>query len=179
MATKNDLTAAYVRSILDYYPETGVFTWRERPPEHFKTVQSSRRRNARFAGKTAGCICDDTVIIGIDGRLYRAHRLAWLYMTGEWPGEQIDHRDVTQSNNSLGNLREASNSENQRNRCLQRNNTSGLKGVSWHVHVRKWSSRITINKKRIHLGYFDIKHDAAAAYAKAAREHHGEFARIQ
>jgi hypothetical protein len=166
------LTAEYVRSILDYDPETGVFTWRER---------SNMRKewNTRYAGKIAGSVNSDGYWqIVIDDNTYKGQRLAWLYMTGEWPKRHTDHIDGIRLNNSFSNLREATPSENLRNRGRPSNNTSGHKGVTWERSTGKWKARIKTHGKVVLLGRFVRIEDAAAAYANAARELHGEFARV-
>ncbi|MFA7308099.1 MAG: HNH endonuclease [Hyphomicrobium sp.] len=177
---KSNLTAAYVRSILDYNPNTGVFTWRHRPREHFTDERASKIWNTRYAGTTAGCIKSDGYArIAIDNIRYFAHRLAWLYATGFWPACQIDHVDLVRSNNIFSNLREATHSQNRANRRAQSNNTSGVKGVSLHKQKNKWQAQICVIGKTLRLGYFDTREDAAAAYAKAAQDLHGEFARTE
>jgi hypothetical protein len=120
------LTADRLRELLEYDPETGVFRWKE-----------ARAPNAK-AGDEAGFIHRDGYrYIRIGQRQYAAHRLAWLYVTGEWPASHLDHRDMERTNNSLGNLRPASHSQNQANRPKQANNTSGFKGVYWQARSGK------------------------------------------
>ena len=99
-------------------------------------------------------------------------------MTGEWPPNQIDHIDRNPSNNQFDNLRLATGTENNRNRAKFRNNKSGLKGVSWSSHAEKWTVRICVDYRQMHLGYFDTKEAAHEAYQQAAREYHGKFAAI-
>lgn len=99
-------------------------------------------------------------------------------MTGEWPDKRMDHRDLDRSNNRWSNLRLASNTENGANRAKGKNNTSGHKGVSWCKNRQKWQAGIKINYRRKALGRFDTKEEAAAAYAVAAQELFGEFARV-
>jgi hypothetical protein len=90
---------------------------------------------------------------------------------------QGDHRNTCRQDNRRENLRVATNAENNRNKRLTKDNTSGLKGASWHSRDRKWLSQIQLNGKNVHLGRFDSAEEAHAAYCKAAREFHGEFAR--
>lgn len=181
MENRDDLTADYVRQILHYDPETGVFIWRERDREHFATLNAYRSWNTQHSGSIAGSVrSDGYCIISTNGRRYLAHRLAWLYMTGSWPNNQIDHRDLDPSNNRFTNLRDATGSENLRNRGPQSNNTSGVKGVCWDKQREKWHAKISVNGKDRFIGYFDQDklEDAATAYEKAARERHGDFARV-
>lgn len=161
-----DLTLQALRDLLHYDPETGAFTWLVRV-------------NSRVpAGARAGKIDPHGYVrIGIGGRHYLAHRLAWLYVTGEWPPAEIDHRDRDPGNNRWANLRDATHAQNQRNTAAQCNNTSGFKGVTWHKGRRKWMAFITVDGKHRNLGRFDTAEAAHAAYVLAATEHHGEFAR--
>ena len=101
--------------------------------------------------------------IQLDGRKYKAHRLAWLYLFGEWPKGQIDHINRNSLDNRIANLRDVSQSENQHNRPEQANNTSGVKGVHWHKQKMRWQAAIRINGKLIHLGLFGTKEEAAYA----------------
>jgi hypothetical protein len=160
------VSPARLRAILHYDPETGEFRWRKR--------MSPRAP----AGHIAGTLTRDGYrVIAINGRNYRAHRLAWLYVTGEWRTETIDHRDGDPSNNRWNNLRRATRSQNCANRGLPRNNSCGLKGVSWDG----WSWRATVHKegRRHYLGSFSTPEAAHAAYAKAARKLFGKFARTE
>jgi hypothetical protein len=106
----------------------------------------------------------------------QAHRVAWLFIHGEWPDHEVDHMDRNRSNNAAGNLRKASRSENGGNKTIHRNNTSGKKGVSWHKRLGKWAAYIRVDDQLKHLGYFEDIDDAAAAYRAAAVEFFGEFA---
>jgi hypothetical protein len=160
------ITAEKLREILDYDPETGVFTWR---------VTLSIRAPS---GSTAGTCCNDgRVNITICGRRYKAHRLAWLYVHGEWPPELIDHIDGNPSNNRIANLRPATCRQNGANAKRSVSNTSGFKGVCWDGVNRRWRAHITLNGKTKCLGRFDKIEDASAAYRKAAERCFGEFAR--
>jgi len=172
MATKNDLTADYVRQIIDYNPQTGEFKWRIRP-------DYSPQWNGKWSGKIAGAIdAEGRRQIKIGNRFYKAHRLAFLIMTGGWPEEYIDHIDLDNSNNRWSNLREATNAQNMHNRLAQQNNTSGAKGVWLEKRRGKWVAVIAVNYRHIYLGQFDSIEKASVAYAVAARKYHGEFARF-
>ena len=103
--------------------------------------------------------------IKIDGTLYLAHRLAWLYVVGKWP-HQIDHKNRKPHDNRFSNLRECTSSQNNHNRGMFKNNSSGFSGVSWRSRDRKWIAYVRINNKLIRLGLFANKRQAAQARNK-------------
>jgi hypothetical protein len=179
------ITAGYVRKLLDYDPETGEFMWRHRPVETFldgryPAERECARWNSRFAGTIAGSILRDGYLkIKINGKPYSAHRLVWLWMTGEWPINQIDHIDCIRSNNRWTNLRAATHAQNMANRLIQRNNTSGYKGVWFDKRDRKWRVQIGAEGRRRYLGSYAARNDAAAIYSAAADKTFGEFARAK
>jgi hypothetical protein len=160
------VTRARLRALLRYDRETGEFHW-------------LKRMNGRIrAGDLAGTLTEEGYRrIWIEGRHYRAHRLAWLYITGEWCPLLIDHRDGNPSNNRWNNLRRATSSQSNANRRVPRNNACGLKGVS--QDRGRWRARIHKNGQKHHLGIFPTPQAAHAAYAKAARQLFGEFARME
>jgi hypothetical protein len=105
----------------------------------------------------------------INDKSHQAHRLAWIYMTGHSPKNQIDHIDGVRFNNAWVNLREATNKQNQENRALSLTNVSGYRGVCWKKSLQKWSARVGHHGKRLHIGYFDTPEEAGkAAAAKRA-----------
>lgn len=163
-----DLTAERLRLLLHYDPETGVFTW--------LVARRGTARVGAIAGSRPG---NGYWMIRVNGQLYKAHRLAWLYMYGGWPTHQIDHEDTDKGNNRWKNLRPATNGQNQANTKKRTTNTSGFKGVYWHATEKRWRAYITVNRKFKHLGYFDVRELAHAAYCRAAEEFFGEFARGQ
>jgi hypothetical protein len=167
MKILNDLTAEYVRSILDYNPDSGVFTWKKTRANRAKKGAVAGHRNSK-----------GYLAIRINYVSYQGYRLAWLIMTGNWPECEIDHRDMDPSNNKWENLRQASHNQNKHNRGKNKNNTSGFKGVFWNNQSKKWFSQIACNRKTIYLGIFDTKEKASIAYCKAAEQYHHEFARI-
>lgn len=164
-----ELTAAQLRELLDYDPETGVFRWR---------VTNSNRA---VAGKEAGCIETRRNTryrtIPLRGRRYYAQRLAWLYMTGEWPEHIVDHRDGEGLNNRWENLRQATEAQNARNARRHRDNTTGLKGVHFNRQLGRFQANIHADGVSHHLGLFDTAEEAGEAYANAAQRLHGPFAR--
>lgn len=161
------ITAERLREVLSYDPESGLFTWKV-----------YRGGGSPLVGKAAGSLTKKGYInISIDRRAYRAHRLAWLYVYGEWPTCQIDHEDTVKHHNWIGNLRSATQSQNIANGRRRRNNTSGFKGVIFYRRHQKWVARICKDRKNTYLGLFHTPEEAHAAYVEAAKRLHGEFAR--
>ena len=153
-----ELSAEYLRSILHYDPDTGIFTWKVRT--------SSRAK----AGDTTGCPDGHGyLLIRLQSRLHKAHRLAWFYVYGSWPNDQIDHINRNKTDNRIANLREVTNKQNQQNASKRSDNTSGHPGVSWYKRDSKWQARIKHNQKDTHLGYFENLEEAIAA-RKAAEK---------
>jgi len=150
--------------VLSYDPATGIFRWKVRVNLH--TV----------IGTEAGTIsADGRRWISIKRKMMLASRLAWLMAYGSLP-KIIDHKNRNTLDNRLSNLRPATASGNSQNRGMGKNNTSGIKGVCWHKTTSKWLAFIRTNGKQRHLGLFDTKEQAGAAYAQAAKNLHGEFA---
>ena len=156
MLTKSDL-----ESVLTYDPDTGVFRWKVslRGPVRAGMVAGRPKPNGYLSIK----------IRQVD---YYAHRLAYLYMTGEWPSRQIDHVNRTRSDNRWSNLRPATVNQQRGNTKMQSRNSAGMKGVSLHRKSGLWRARVSTKT----IGYYKRPEDAAAAYQKAAQERFGEFA---
>ena len=160
------ITQEELKKYLRYDTDTGFFIWRIKP-----SVQVSE-------GNVAGTLMNRGYIhIGVLGKAYRAHRLAFLYMTGAWPKEQVDHINGNRIDNRWCNLREATQTENQFNVAIRKDNTSGYKGVSLHKRTGKWAARCGINNKDKWLGIFDTPELAAKAYQEFAKKHHKQFYR--
>lgn len=162
------LTQSRLKKLLHYDPLTGVFTW-----------LVTRGGTAR-AGSVAGGPNDDGYWhVKIDHVSYKCHRLAWLYMTGEWPEHQIDHRDLDPANNRWKNLRPATGTQNRHNTKIPKNNTSGIRGVTWSKKEGKWIAQIgagpVATRTTIRLGAFASIEDAAAARRNAEIALFGEF----
>jgi HNH endonuclease/AP2 domain len=159
-----ELTFEYLRSILDYDPETGIFTNR-----------ITRNPNSP-AGAIAGGVCFNGYRkIYIKGKAYYEHRLAFLYMTGEWPSNQVDHVNNDRADNKWCNLREASQSENNAN-GLPRVGRIEPRGVYFEASRQKWMAQIVVNRQTIYLGRYDTAEAAQGAYLNAANNVYGEFA---
>jgi hypothetical protein len=159
------ITHERLREALHYDPPTGAFIWRG-------------SCTPRLIGKRAGCKkdFDGYRVIKVDGRRYYEHRLAWFYMTAEWPKE-LDHCDLDKSNNAWTNLRLATRTGNSANRTLRRDNTSGFKGVSFDPRDGRWDAKLMLNGKYMFIGRFRTKEEAGHAYMRAAQQSFGEFAR--
>jgi hypothetical protein len=174
------LSAEEVRALLHYDPATGVFKWRRRLLGSFATRAAGRIWNTKHAGKTTGtdngqgylCICIRAVS-------YRAHRLAWLYMTGEYPKHEIDHKNGVCSDNRWVNLRDVTPSINQQNkRKAPVNSTTGILGVQkTKLKGHPFTACIHIPKagQVKKLGTFRTAEEAQSAYLAAKRELHPGF----
>lgn len=155
------ITRDRLRELLNYIPEEGVFMW--------KVAVSKRVKVGIRAGWNDG---KGYRKIQVDGKSYREHQLAWLYITGRWPICEIDHKDGNRDNNKFSNLREAMRLENRQNLSGKARSRSGIIGCSWHKKTRKWQAYIQAGGKWHALGYFDNREDAGAAYLKAKQELH-------
>jgi hypothetical protein len=159
---KHTLTQERLKELLHYDPETGVFTNR------------ATRNQLAKAGTEAGFVTSPQGYrsIGIKGRQYRSHRLAWLYVYGAWPEGDIDHINGVCDDNRIANLRDVSTSENcQNQRTVRSNSKSGLIGAR-QFRPGKWQSQIKVNGRCIHLGTFYSPEEAHAAYIAAKRKYH-------
>lgn len=154
-----ELTLARLKELLHYDPETGEFRW---------LVDRQRARKGEIAGTI--CPVHGYRYIGIDYDRHRANRLAWLYVTGEWPQDQIDHIDNDRSNDAWANLRPATTKQNQENRAVSAASLSGVKGVLWQPDRRRWIAQITHKGKSRNLGRFRQMEDAISARRKAEAE---------
>ncbi len=156
-----ELTQEYLKSILNYDKDTGIFTWREPTSKRVKVGDLAGALNKGYR----------RIKITIDGitRSYMAHRLVWLYMYGVWPKEQLDHVNHNRSDNRMINLREADNTTNHKNKTINKNNKSGFTGVRLAKKNKKWRAEIIVNGKTIHLGYFTDKNEAICARLHANR----------
>jgi hypothetical protein len=156
MKTDN-LTQDRLKTLVNYDADTGIFTWRQSRPKC-------------RVGDKVGCFMQTGYIgVRIDNRLYTAHRLVWLYVTGKFPAEQIDHINGNRADNRFANLREATNAENAQNRC-RKDNKSGYTGV--RKENQKWLAEIKVNYKPMRIGLFATPEEARAAYLEAKHKFH-------
>lgn len=157
---------AELKHWLWYQPETGLFRWRY--GSHNRMVKpwdvAGRSDNKGY------------VNITLRGRTYKAHRLAWLYMTGSFPSFLIDHKNRNKSDNSFDNLREVNKTQNNWNTSIRIDNKSGVKGVHFCKTWKRWIASVRVNGIRHHVGRFLSIEEAKNAVIKFRKEHHGEYA---
>lgn len=153
--TTSQITHAELLSLLDYQPESGVFTWKK-------------------SGAVAGSpTADGYVKIKVRQRMYRAHRLAWFYVHGAWPSQLIDHINGDRADNRIANLRDVSNSVNRQNaKTANADSKTGVLGVTYRPSKAKYQAQIAVNGKNRYLGMFDTEQEAHQAYLTAKREVH-------
>lgn len=156
-----ELVHKVLHQLLEYHPHTGRFFWVRTMGQ--RAVKGTEAGFIKPHGRTA------YRIIKLFGKQYKAHRLAWLFMTGKWPENLIDHIDRDGTNNRWKNLREATHSENSRNRRLQNNNKSGCAGVYWDADAKKWCAEIRIDLKIYRIGRYK-NYDAAVNARKNMEE---------
>jgi hypothetical protein len=158
-----------IKDYLSYDSETGEFRWIKKP---------KRSNGLMVVGGLAGCVHKvlGYHFVSFGGTSYYAHRLAWWWVHGEMPAEQVDHINGNRADNRIANLRPVSIQKNRMNKCKQSNNTSGYKGVYYRKDTGKWSAQIGMKGNITRLGCYNCPTLAALAYDKAAREMHGSYA---
>ena len=154
-----ELTLERLRKHFLYNPDTGLFLWKE---------SGTGRPISRIAGGVNG---HGYIQIRFNGKSYRAHRLAFLYMTGEYPPKDVDHINGDKTDNRFKNLRHATRSQNLRNQKIRKNNKSGCTGISQRKSTGKWRATIMACGRWIHVGEFIKKTDAIKARKQAEIEY--------
>lgn len=163
----SELSHQKLLEYLIYYPLLGLWEWRN------PSIMNKRPRT------TVGTISVYGYrIITINGTKYRSGRLAWFYMTGEWPTQEIDHDDRDKINDKWDNLRDLFRSENALNRDLQSNNTTGVRGVYWSEERQKWVVQVKKDGINYSGGRFDSLSEAIVVRDSVALELHGDFANL-
>lgn len=153
-------SAEEIRERIDYDPETGIFCWKR-----------SRAKKIKPGQKAGNVHPEGYLRIRIDDVMYKAHRLAWIIMTGRWPDGVIDHINRINSDNRWTNLRDVPQSKNAQNTMGRKKTISGVKGVYWHTQNHCWRSQICINQKIIHLGVFETIEEALKVRLEAERKY--------
>ena len=152
-------TQAQIKEIFHYDQQSGLFRWR---------FVRSNKKNKPW--DEAGWLNHGYKRIKLNGITLECHRLAWLYINGEWPENCIDHIDGCRSNNKWENLREATKKQNNENLKLRKDNKSGFRGAVWHKATQKWAAQIRHNRKGIHLGLYNTAEEAASVAAAKRAE---------
>ena len=155
------ITQKRLHETVSYDPNTGVFT-------------NKICRRPCVVGKVLGTLDKKGYVkIGIDKKIYSAHRLAWLYVYGKFPDYQIDHINGTRDDNRIENLRDVQSQLNTQNQQkAPKNSSTGKLGVSWSQQKNKFRASIVVDSKQIHIGFFDDKDKASQAYFKAKEKLH-------
>ena len=158
------VTYELLRALLTYDPVTGIFRW----------INSAGRYGRIKAGTVAGGThkVDGYHHISIGSKPRKTSHLAWLYMTGEFPSDEIDHINQIRDDNRWSNLRVVTTAQNLLNKTKYQNNTSGHTGVCWHKHSGKWMAKINIGRKRLTLCYSHDKDVCIEAYKEAKAMYH-------
>jgi hypothetical protein len=171
---KPALTQERLKELLHYDPESGAFTWLSRPASDFSDEAHCKMWNKQNAGNLAGGINTELyVVITVCGTQHKAHRLAWLYVHGEFPRDVIDHINGLRYDNRISNLRDVLVRTNAQNlRTPRKTNKLGILGVHFDKYRNKFAARLNIGGKIKNVGRFDTPELAHAAYIKAKREHH-------
>ena len=158
--TENILSQKSLKNYLHYNSDTGIF------------IRKIATSSNAAVGDIAGYLHrEGYIIIRVDGKGYLAHRLAWLYMAGKWPEDQIDHINHIRNDNRWRNLREATQQENCKNRSIRKTNTSGVTGVCWHKARGKWDAYIKVDCRSIFLGSYVDRFEAICARLSANNKH--------
>jgi hypothetical protein len=168
---------SYLYECFTYDYETGKLYWRDRPEQHFKTRQIFKMWNACFAHKEIGVNSKESYLsVCVDKQPYMLHRIIWRLVTGDdLIGFEIDHINGDKKDNRIENLRKATRNQNEHNKKLARNNTSGYKGVCFETRTGKWMAYVKHNSISYQLGRFNTKDAALAVVVKKRNELHKQF----
>ena len=170
MKKRNDLTQDEVRKLFDYDPETGEVRWKV-------------ERYRKHPGDIAGCVYTvdgkryKRVSVSVNYRRYLLHRIIWLWVTGCWPIDELDHIDGDATNNRWANLREANRHQNGKNISAKVNSLIGINGVSFDKKRGNYRARIMVDRKDIYLGNFASIEEATRVRQVASKKYFGSFAR--
>lgn len=158
------ITQEYLKSILEYNIDTGDFTWKVK--KSFRTIIGSIAGTLHHSGYRN---------ILINRKSYISHRLAFLYVYGNFPILEIDHINGIKDDNRLENLRECTRQQNSFNKAKPIRNSSGYKGVSWHKSANKYIAQYTLHGKSNYIGLYNTAEEASKAYQAKAKQIQGIF----
>lgn len=158
----------------------GKLIWRHRNRNHFSSIRSMQIANAKMTGKVAGTYSKGYLVASINRNRFFVHRAIWAIFNNKWPDNYIDHINHIRDDNRIENLRVVSAIYNSRNCRISKNNTSGINGVTFFKRDNNWRVQIMVDRKNIHIGYYDNLEDARDARKKANSlhgfdENHGEI----
>jgi hypothetical protein len=169
-------STSYLRSVFIYDQETGLLTWKQRPLEHFTSVNGFHAFNGLYAGKIAGNMQGNGYLrVVIDGTSYLVHRVIYKMQKGREPKGEVDHRDTNRANNRWKNLRIATSSQNQHNAKIRKDNKTGFKGVQRVGN--KYLAAVILHSEKAFHEYFDTPEEAYEARCKASKKLHKKFVR--
>lgn len=162
------ITKERVEELLHYDPETGYFFWKK----------LEGRGHRELGGKVAGCLAPNGyIMLGIDRKLYRAHRVVFLLENGEFPKQYVDHIDGDKKNNKRDNLRLVTQQQNAYNAKPHKDSVTKVKGVYWDKERELYVAQIWLNGKHIHLGRYETLEEASVVAKNSRIENHGVYAR--
>ena len=160
------LTQERLKELLHYDPDTGLFTCK------------MKVRNRAVGSVVGSSGTRGYLQCNIDGKPYKMHRLAWLYVRGVWPEHQLDHINHNTADNRISNLRDVTCAHNHQNRARRTKSASGYLGVTWHRRDLRWHAYIEVDGKQHHLGYYSALPDAVNARLAAERQYHPQRPRV-
>jgi HNH endonuclease/AP2 domain len=150
---KSNLTASRVRELFTYNKSTGILRRR-----------ITRNQHSKKGSHSTAVDRDGYLIVGIDYKIYRAHRVIWLYVNGQWPKGDCDHINRIKTDNRIANLRDVTRSQNKQNQLVCKNNKCGIKGVYWSEKYKRWFASIGHLGEQIYIGQFKTIEEASDAY---------------
>ena len=159
------LTQARLKELIVYDPETGLVAQKPRKGVSDTSFKSGADHNRGYKQ------------IGVAKKVHLVHRLAWLYMTGEWPANDVDHINGDRADNRWANLRQATSAENKCNSRMRSDNTSGVKGISWEAKANRWRAEIWHEGKKHYVGVSKNIDELLPKLEARRKELHGAFAR--
>ena len=150
-----NMNQLFLKELLHYDPETGIFRW------------NKQRRNIKLGEVAGGRNSIGYIFIRLFYNRFLAHRLAWMYMYGNFPPDEIDHINGVRDDNRIINLRAVSHAENAKNQRINSTNTSGVTGVSWNKAAQKWKAQVRQDNKTLYFGIYSNFLDAICARKSA------------